>query len=87
MYLIYPIRDSVRFLNSAFIDIMDYRSYIRQLIADILNKKIVIDEIKNPRDFFFVQTTLMKMGKIDMVRSMGELAGKRNKNGGWQFSK
>lgn len=66
---------------------MGYRQYIRQLVADILNKKGNPDDIKNPRDFFYVETTLLKMGKIDLVKSMGEIAGKRNKNGGWQFSK
>lgn len=66
---------------------MEYRKYIRQLVADILNNKGNPEDIKNPRDFFYVESTLLRMGKLPLVKSMGEIAGKRNKNGGWQYSK
>ena len=66
---------------------MEYRKYIRQLTADVLNKKKSIEDIKIPSDFFYVQYALLKMRKMEMVKYMGDVASKRNKNGGWIFSK
>ena len=66
---------------------MEYRKYIRQLTADVLNKKKNIEDIKIPSDFFYVQYALLKMRKMEMVKYMGDVASKRNKNGGWIFSK
>ena len=61
---------------------MEYRKYIRQLTADVLNKKKSIEDIKIPSDFFYVQYALLKMRRMEIVKDMGELASKRNKNGG-----
>ena len=66
---------------------MEYRKYIRQLTADVLNKKKNIEDIKIPSDFFYVQYALLKMRKMEMVKYMGDVASKRNKNGGWVYSK
>ena len=66
---------------------MEYRKYIRQLTADVLKKKKNIEDIKIPSDFFYVQYALLKMRRMEIVKDMGELASKRNKNGGWVYSK
>lgn len=61
---------------------MEYREFIRQLIADILNNKKDYSYITSNRDFFYVQYTLLKMGKIDRVIEMGEIAHNRNISNG-----
>lgn len=61
---------------------MEYRNFIKQLIADILNGKKDYSNITSARDFFYIQYTFLKMGKIPRVREMGLIAREKNlKNG------
>ena len=57
---------------------MDYRSFIRQLTADILNGKKDYSNITSARDFLYIQYTFSKMGLWERVREMGRIANDKN---------
>ena len=61
---------------------MEYRNFIRQLTADILNGKKTYEDITSNRDYLYIQTIFSKMGKIDRVIEMGRLMGIKNRANG-----
>ena len=53
------------------------RDKIKILAADIINGKTNATSISDPRIFLIIQTILMKMGYIDLVKQMGKIARQR----------
>ena len=61
---------------------IDYRQFIKQLTADILNGKKTYTDITSNRDYLYIQCIFSKMGHIDRVIEMGRLMGIKNRANG-----
>ena len=57
---------------------------IRQLAADILNKKKTISEIPRGYIYFIIQKTFLNMGNLPLVKEMATLSGQRLAAKGYQ---
>jgi len=57
---------------------------IKQLAADIINKKKTILEIPRGATYYTIQNILLKMGNLPLVKAMGILSGQRLAAKGYQ---